>query len=112
MILPVTVSADANPSQSISAGNATKDRVYLLSITEVNHHFSGDSARRCKPTAYAKAQGSYVADNGKCFWWLRSPGRSQRYAAGVGVSGAIYEDGNYVHSNRDTIRPVIHLQFS
>lgn len=49
MIPTVTVSADKNPDYSTNPGNATQDQVFLLSITEVNKHFSSDGARQCKP---------------------------------------------------------------
>ena len=74
MIPTVTVSADKNPDYSTNPGNATQDQVFLLSITEVNKYFSSDSARQCKPTDYAVANGAWESDSGNCWWWLRSPG--------------------------------------
>ena len=68
-IIPtVTVSADKHPSDSTNHGNATQDKVFLLSITEANKYFSSSTARQCKPTAYAKKNGAYVnSDNGNCW---------------------------------------------
>ena len=89
MIASSTVTADKNPSYSTSPGNNTTDKVFLLSITEVNKYFSSDVARECAPTDYAKAQGAYTSSifstGGKatCLWWLRSPGRNSYYAAVV-----------------------------
>ncbi|HQC54912.1 MAG TPA: DUF6273 domain-containing protein, partial [Clostridia bacterium] len=57
MIASSTVTADKNPSYSTSPGNNTTDKVFLLSITEVNKYFSSDSARQCQGTAYCYAQG-------------------------------------------------------
>ena len=45
----VTVSADKNPSYSTSPGNNTTDKVFLLSITEVNKYFSSEIINfRCR----------------------------------------------------------------
>ena len=98
MIPTVTVSADNNLEYSTNPGKATKDQVFLLSIAEANEYFSSNSARQCKPTDYAVANGASVdSDNGNCFWWLRSPGARQAYAAGIYSGGGIGEYGNYVN---------------
>ena len=94
MIPTVTVSADKNPDYSTNPGNATQDQVFLLSITEVNKYFSSDSARQCKPTDYAVANGAWESDSGNCWWWLWSPGLTQDYAASV------YSDGDVAFGNR------------
>ncbi len=94
MIPTVTVSADKNPEYSTDPGNATQDKVFLLSITEANEYFSSDSARQCKHTAYAIANGAYRnPDNGTCSWWLRSPGYKQRQVAYVDKNGYVYKRG-------------------
>ena len=113
MIPTVTVSADKNPDYSTNPGNATRDQVFLLSITEANKYFSSDSARQCKPTKYAVANGAYVnSDNSNCFWWLRSPGGIQCIAAGVGNDGDVYESGNYVNYANYAVRPALWIDLS
>ncbi len=93
-----TVSADKNPKCSTNPGNATTDKVFLLSITEVEKYFTSDSARQCKPTKYAVANGAYVNSyNGNCWWWLRSPGGSQYYVTSVYYDGSVLYFGNYVY---------------
>ncbi len=78
MIPTVTVSADKNPEHDTDPGNATKDRVFLLSIVEAKKYFTSDEARKCIPTAYAVANGvepsEYTTKDGKgtCGWVLRS----------------------------------------
>lgn len=100
MIPTVTVSADKNPDYSTKPGNATQDKVFLLSATEVNKYFSSDSARQCKATAYAETQGTYLemvnmydeygkSFNGKCWWWLRSPGDNEYGAECVNDDGGV-----------------------
>ena len=95
-LIPETnVSADKNPEYSTNPGNATKDKIFLLSISEVNKYFSSDDERMCAATDYAKAQGAYIADDytvgGKeaCRWWLRSPGDSWSDAARVRCGGSV-----------------------
>ena len=107
MIPSVTVSADKNPSYSTSPGNSTTDQVFLLSITEVNNYFSSDSARQCQGTAYCYAQGADKADNGNCWWWLRSPGYFSTDAAGVYYDGSVYGNGHDVSDNYNAVRPAL-----
>ena len=102
----VTVSADKNPSYSTSPGNNTTDKVFLLSITEVNKYFSSDSAWQCRGTAYCYAQGAYKAGNGNCWWWLRSPGYTQSSAANVYDGGDVNEIGNNVFLD-NAVRPAM-----
>ena len=96
MIPTVTVSADKNPEYSTNPGNATQDQVFLLSITETNKYFNSDSARQCKPTDYAVANGAWKSDSGNCWWWLRSPGYFQYFAANVYCDGDALEYGYLV----------------
>lgn len=118
MISMVTVSADKNPKYDTNPGNDTQDKVFLLSITEANKYFDLGSARQCKPTAYAIADGAYVNDsNGNCWWWLRSPGYNQDYVANVGSDGGVRElgisgggvsvGGRYVHYDDIAVRPAL-----
>ena len=110
MIPTVTVSADKN---STNPGNATQDQVFLLSITEANKHFGSDSARQCKPTDYAVANGSRESHSGNlCWWWLRSPGSTQDSAAYVYSSGGVIESGNDVDYNDGAVRPAMWISIS
>jgi hypothetical protein len=109
-----TVSADNNPQYSTNPGNATTDKVFLLSINEVEKYFNSDEARKCAPTAYAKAQGASTSDTFKtpsgaatCWWWLRSPGDDQSSAAYVYFGGNVFELGNYVFSGLNAVRPAM-----
>mgnify|MGYP004582251085 CR=1 FL=1 len=106
MIPTVTVSADKNPNYSTNPGNATQDQVFLLSITEANKYFGSDSARQCKPTDYAVANGAWEINSGNCCWWLRSPGCTQHIAAVVD-SGVVDEDRLGVNSYHDAVRPAL-----
>ena len=104
MIPTVTVSADKDP------GNATQDKVFLLSTTEANRYFTSDEARKCAPTDYAIAQGAYYY-SGHCLWWLRSPGHTQTSAAIVNCFGEVISDGDSYHIRVDNgdfaVRPAL-----
>ena len=109
-----TVSADKNPEYNTNPGNATTDKVFLLSINEVEKYFNSDEARKCAPTAYAKAQGAYTRDSYKtasgaatCCWWLRSPGVTQISAATVSLDGSVYYYGSSVDSVGYAVRPAL-----
>ena len=106
-IVSSTVTADKNPSYSTSPGKKTIDKVLLLSITEVNKYFSSNNARQCRGTAYCNAQGAIKASNGKCWWWLRSPGDDSNYAAVVSSGGSVDNCGFGVDYNRIAVRPAL-----
>ena len=89
------------------------DKVFLLSIDEVNRYFGSDEARMCVPTAYAIANGAWTSDTytkgdaATCYWWLRSPGYMQYNAAGVISAGSVSYMGSSVRSDRDGVRPAL-----
>ena len=106
-IAKTTVTADKNPEYDTDPGNATTDKVFLLSIDEANKYFSSDSARKCEPTAYAVANGAWESDGSNCWWWLRSPGRNQDDAAGVDYGGSVDCYGNFVNCACNAVRPAL-----
>lgn len=114
MIAVTNISADKNPKYSTNPGNATNDKVFLLSIAEAEQYFTTDEARKCAPTTYARAQGAYTSDSYKtangeaaCWCWLRSPGGYQYHAAGVGYGGSVYYGGDDVRSSGACVRPAL-----
>ena len=113
MIPTVTVSADMNPEYNTNPGNATKDRVFLLSIVETEKYFTSDEARKCVPTEYAISNGAYTSDSytkgGKvtCWWWLRSPGGNRNRAAYVDLDGSVFRNGYFVSYDDGSVRPAL-----
>ena len=113
MIADTKVTADENPNYSTNPGNDTTDKIFLLSINEVNKYFTTDDSRKCAPTYYAIEQGAYTSDSyttgGKatCWWWLRSPGSSQFFASYVDAGGSVHDYGNYVDDSSDCVRPAL-----
>lgn len=103
----------------IEGGNDTKDKIYILSIDEVNNEaygFDSREKRSAKNTDYARlngaTRGSDYVENGH--WWLRSPGWDNKYASVVSDDGIVYNDADnsYVDNEDYAIRPVLHIDLS
>jgi hypothetical protein len=113
MIADTKVTADKNPNYSTNPGNDTTDKIFLLSINEVNKYFTTNESRKCVPTAYAIEQGAYTSDSytsgGKatCWWWLRSPGSSQDLASCVYYDGSANDLGGSVGISLVCVRPAL-----
>ena len=108
LILSTTVTADKNPKYfDTDPGKNTTDKVFLLSITEVNKYFKSDSARQCKGTAYCYAQSADDAKTGFCWWWLRSPGNGRDSAALVSSDGDVGKGGLDVDYSGIAVRPAL-----
>ena len=118
MIADTNVSADRNPEHSTDPGNATTDKVFLLSIDEVNKYFKSDETRKCVPTDYTIANrigtSSGITKDGiaTCLWWLRTPGVYQRSAAEVYSDGSIVYKGSHVDNFSVGIRPAMWITWS
>ena len=106
-IVEVTVPADDNPQYDVDSGNDVQDNIFLLNIAEVNKY---DTARVCKPTAYAVACNAHTGVYGNSSWWLRSPGRTQGYAAYVDSDGEISCKGLYVDYRSIAVRPAMWIE--
>jgi hypothetical protein len=105
-----TVVAEDNEEYGTEAGNDTQDKIFLLSIEEVNEYFDSDSARECKATEYAVANGVCKNNSGGCWWWLRSPGDAQNEAASVFGDGVVYVDGYRVSIDYNAVRPAMWIE--
>ncbi len=122
MIPTVTVSADKySEYYSTNTGNATQDKVFLLSITEANQYFASDEERKCAPTDYAIAQGTWTNDSYKvggratCWWWLRTPGRDEtkyQRIASVDSYGGVYWPGYACDSDDAAVRPALWIDLN
>lgn len=105
--------AEKNPYYSTDPGNATTDKVFLLSINEAEQYFGSDEDRKCIPTEYAKANGAYTSSgytkNGvpTCWWWVRSPGDDQGRAANVSDYGSVNYLGMRVDYGDGCVRPAL-----
>lgn len=91
LIQTTEVSADKNPYWKTNPGEATNDKMFLLSINEVNKYFTSDEERICAPTRDAS-----VGNKDASSWWLRSPGIYQQVAARVKEDGSVSSDEGVV----------------
>ena len=84
-ILTVTVTADKNPQYGTEAGNATEDKVFLLSSIEAERYFDSDSERQCHYISNYSGT-MFYSDDDFVSWRLRSPGQ-------YGGSAVVESDG-------------------
>ena len=110
MINTVTISADEN--KSTDPGNVTLDKVFLLSVTEVKKYFGSGNTIQCKPTDYAITNGALVNEIGNCWWWLRSHGCAQKFAAYVSTGGSVIAYGRNVSHLSGAVRPSMWIDLS
>jgi hypothetical protein len=91
LALPVDVSDGIS-----TASDTERDRVFLLSADEARAYFPSDDSRRA------------LGRIGKAsWWWLRSPGYHQHYAANVSRSGYVYGNGTCVSHDGGGVRPAL-----
>lgn len=116
-ILLTNISNSNNSKYGTNGGNDTQDKIFLLSIDEVQKYFKYDKDRECKVTNHAKQQGVWTYEIksklgeekyvGNCDWWLRSPGEDQFCAAQVTCIGKI--DHSTVDYNGIAVRPALYI---
>lgn len=90
-IVKTTVSNSDNPEYSTQGGNDTTDKIFALSIDEVELYFVSESDRITYMTEYTKSKVEkretiylYLdTDTGAGSWWLRTPGKNNYYAVRV-----------------------------
>lgn len=109
MISSVKVAADENPRYNMSAGNATYDQVFLLSINEINKYMYSAESRICQGTEYAisKENNEFGVEGNICWWWLRTPGGSLDGACSIMTQGFVNDIGTAVTANYCAIRPAM-----
>jgi hypothetical protein len=109
-------------------GNATTDKIFLMSIEEVDKYFgnSGDYANKRRKDdkdgkfvtasdgwAFSNKHDTsrvvYYGSKGACLWWLRSPGNYSNTAAYVDYDGNVLVFGNYVSAESGGVRPALWL---
>lgn len=106
----VTVTADKNPEYNTNPGNDTRDKIFLLSIVEIDKYFDEDADRVVEATEYALSKEPYKDDYSNFVWWcLRTPGDSSSRVAVLHHSGFVYEEGINVRDDGTCIRPALWL---
>ena len=102
------VPADKNPKFDVDSGNPTTDKVFLLSVLEVEKYFSSAETKEL----FDVVAGSNVSNP----WWLRTSGASgsifnfsdglQNCATLITIGGAISYGGNPVGTAKG-VRPAM-----
>jgi hypothetical protein len=110
VLAETTNSNPDNPTYGTAGGDATLDKVFFLSIEEVEEYLTTDASRIGLNSAYAIGQG---ADDiaGAGWWWLRSPGL-YRSAACVSRDGPLFVGGRSTNDDRSSVRPAIWVQLA
>lgn len=90
---------------STDPGNPTLDRIFLLSIPEVEKYFLTNDDRKCTLTAYAEEKA--LDPFGLFVWWLRTPGDNQNYAAYIGEDSSIEYGGELISEDLSAVRPAM-----
>lgn len=98
-ILTTDVINNDNAKYGTKGGNNTKDKLFLLSIDEINKYFSSGNQR----AATYKGGSSGL-------WWLRSPGNPQNDAAYVYNTGTPNEAGRRVGDDNG-VRPALWVKY-
>lgn len=100
-----------NAAFKTNSGGKTTDRVFLLSVEEAQRFFPNDEERAVIPTAYAMSKGLFTED-GRAWWWLRTSGSSENYAADVDYGGDVDSYGSDRRSSVEGLRPAIRVSLS
>jgi peptidoglycan hydrolase-like protein with peptidoglycan-binding domain len=105
-ILLTDIKNDDNLRYHTEGGNNTLDKVFLLSISDMELYFKSNAEMKSLNTVYANAQVAQNIDWYGC-WWLRTPGSPMNYAANLSNSGFINEFGSNANSENYAVRPAI-----
>ena len=102
-----------NPWHGTEGGNDTKDKVTLLSLTDiVNVDYGFPTDYYCEhPSRIACSESGYDEDGLGIWWWLRSPGLFTDSASYVSNCVTV-ENGYNVSDDYVGVRPALHFNLS
>lgn len=105
-IADTLVKTENNPKYRTIGGNDTEDKVFLLSVEEVEENFQNEEERRAKTTAYAEK--SVIRSNEKyAYWVLRTMGNYDNKVVGVHIQGDLMMAGIEVSNGAFGVRPAL-----
>ncbi|MDR1564190.1 MAG: DUF6273 domain-containing protein [Oscillospiraceae bacterium] len=123
-IVETTISNPDNPTYKTPGGNATSDKIFLLSVEEVKKYFKDDNDRVAKGIGedmfgYSEYY-NYLKDYAKkgeglknsFWWWTRTQGSTKNTAAYVGRDGIVDENGYVDTRTPSGVRPALWLSLS
>ncbi|MCM1499527.1 MAG: DUF6273 domain-containing protein [Clostridium sp.] len=139
-IFNTTLENADNSYYGTDGGNATTDKVFLLSEEDIANPAYGfsnyelkngngasvgkiegysiyDYAKLRYNTGFAKGSDTasgytYTSSIGTGYWWLRSPGYDSNYAMCVYDNGGVNQLGRNVHYSNRAVCPALHLNLS
>ncbi len=125
LISKVKIKNEDNDSYGTDGGNDTKDKVFLMSNSEVKKYmeklsklpeFENVPFTRCRSTDYAGDEGLTTFLYGCCDWWTRTPGEYSNRASFVDSRGCIDKEGYGQHyygwDDFFGVRPAMYIKIS
>ncbi len=112
-IIEVYLKNEDNELFGTEGGNDTYDKVFLLSLADVEKHFGVGAGEKssdliCCPTDRSLDMGAYLdEETGGCIWWLRSTGLVSSDAANVLTYGSVSSSGSWVVTPYVAVRPAL-----
>ena len=80
-----------------------------MSIAETKGYLPNNPLLAYFPTKYAINRGVHSIKDQNCYWWLRTTGYTNEFAAYVDENGTINQYGTSVDFNNYGIQPIIWL---
>lgn len=103
------VKNDDNPDYAVDGGDDTIDKIFFLSLDEVNTYFPTDGERCAIPTDYARLDTYNLILEDDYKWWTRTPGEKQNCAVYVSENGVADVKGKSVTCDEIGARPALWL---
>jgi len=108
LILTTTVSVDINLVNKQDQGNPTEDKVFILSLSELETYLEEPDARRSRATERAVAEGAFIDTiSGNGWYWTRTSARYSNEVKTIDSYGCINKFGDGVAEKYYTVRPAI-----
>ena len=102
-ISETTVSPTKNPNYSSAINLDTQDKLFLLSVEELEKYLPQPSDKKAEVTAHLKHKLPFDSD--KCRWWLRTTGEKNSQITYVDADGIIGYEGDIATTQYNAIRP-------
>ena len=111
LIAATSVANTMNPKTTTKAGNDTWDKVFLLSIAEVERYRQVLSAGDMFRPTYSGFSNNTRPASHKGEWWLRTPGSTRKETSFVEPTGTINYNGAACDLLAPGVRPAIWVKY-
>lgn len=91
-------------------GNDTVDKVFLLSIEDVEEYLKNFSKCSCHPSKYSINNNVWIGENDCCYQWLRGSGDCQESVACIRDGGGVTNYGVDVDTETNGVRVALWLK--